>query len=87
MIHQGPDPSERQDQYLRALSELAQDGHDPSSGEVALVLGTRRLSAARQLAALEAMGLVEDVPLQVRSGRWRLTSAARARLGLGPSDE
>lgn len=79
-IRRGPDPTDNQDRYLEALRQLARDGHDPTSGEIALALGLQRYSANRQLQALEEMGLVEDVPVRVRSGRWRLTPAASARL-------
>lgn len=80
-IHKGPEPSDRQEQFLRVAFDLAAKlGRPPTSGEIAAEMGTTRRAALRQLTELEAMGVIADVPMQIRSGRWRLTAAGRAKL-------
>lgn len=80
-VHKGPEPTKRQAEYLEALFELAaQLGRPPTSGEIASALGMTRYGARLQLQALEEMGLIADVPMEIRSGRWRLTAAGRRRL-------
>jgi DNA-binding transcriptional ArsR family regulator len=64
----------RQSDFLRAVGELTVElGEPPSAAAVAERLGVTRTGARRQLMALEAKGLVCDVPRRVSSGKWALT--------------
>jgi predicted ArsR family transcriptional regulator len=64
--------------FIRAVAALSLElGHDPSAIEIARKLGITRQGAAEQLRAIEAKGLLADVPVTVSSGKWRLTDAAR----------
>lgn len=61
--------SERQRDVLEALR--GQDG--PASAQaIADALGISRQAATKTLARLEAMGVVRDEPVLVRSGKWRV---------------
>lgn len=61
--------SERQRDVLDALRGL--DG--PASAQaIADALGISRQAATKTLARLEAMGVVRDEPVLVRSGKWRV---------------
>lgn len=71
-------PTTRQLEVLKAVRELATElGHQPTASDVARRLGITRLGARRQLQALEAKGLLSDVPIQVSSGKWEVTEAGK----------
>lgn len=74
MIRQGPEPTVRQEQIRDTVRELAtRFGRPPTTGEIALELELTPQAVRFHLHALEKMGLIADVPQQVRSGRWRVT--------------
>jgi predicted ArsR family transcriptional regulator len=50
-------------------------GRAPSAAEIGDHLGITRLGARSQLQALEAKGLLKDIPKTVSSGQWALTEA------------
>lgn len=67
-------PTERQEAFRETIRALtAELGRGPSTVEIAARLGITHSGARQQLHALEARGLIADVPKVVRSGRWALT--------------
>ena len=70
--------TDRQTEWLEAVVLLTDKlGRAPDNRDVAEHMGVTRWGARRQLMALEAKGLVSDVPKTVSSGQWALTDAAR----------
>jgi Mn-dependent DtxR family transcriptional regulator len=78
----------RQSEYLAAIVALTRElGRAPSAVAISERLGVSRTGVRPQLRALEKKGLIRDVPKEVRSGKWKLTRAARALLGeAGPAE-
>lgn len=69
----------RQSAFLGAVGELTvRLARAPSATEVAAHLAISRQCAQRQLRALEAKGLLCDVPKLVSSGQWALTELGAA---------
>lgn len=67
--------TDRQNDYLAAVAQLTRElERAPNGAEVARHLGVSRQSATQQLQALEAKGLLVDVPRVVSSGKWALVS-------------
>lgn len=70
--------TDRQTEWLEAVVLLTERlGRAPDNRDVAKHMGVTRWGARRQLMALEAKGLLSDVPKVVSSGQWALTDAAR----------
>ena len=75
-------PTLRQTDFLKAVARVAAKlGHAPSASEIGRELGISRAGAAKQLHALEEKGLLQDMPVEVSSGKWRLTPNAKRWLG------
>lgn len=55
----------------------AETGEPPSAAAVAAALGISRIGARQQLKALEAKGLLVDVPRVVSSGKWALAPGVK----------
>lgn len=75
------EPTERQREIIRAVLELPLEGEQASIDAIARRFGIARNAARQQLLALEKKGFLEDTPVMVRSGNWRLTKRARALVG------
>jgi len=77
--------TDRQRDFLVAVAELTRElGRSPSAADIGARLGMSRQGAEKQLHALEAKGLLSDVPRMVRSGQWQLTEAGEAERGGQP---
>ena len=67
--------TDRQSEFLAVVATLtAETGEPPSASAIAARLGISRLGARHQLKALEAKGLLVDVPKVVSSGKWALVT-------------
>ena len=74
--------TDHQRAFLATVAALTEElGRAPSAALVAEHTGLTRLGARRMLMALEAHGLIADVPQVVRSGRWALTEQGVSLLG------
>lgn len=80
MKAKGKAATARQSEYLAAVAALTAEGGPPSAVAIAAKLGVSREGVRSQLKSLEAQGLLRDVPKEVRSGKWKLTKAAKALL-------
>lgn len=66
----------RQSEFLACVRDMTRElGQAPSAERVGERMGISRLGARRQLQALEAKGLLRDIPKVVSSGQWALTEA------------
>ncbi len=71
----------RQSEFLAAVVALTRElGRAPNATEVAARLGIGQTGARRQLMALEAKGLLTDLPKLVSSGQWAITVRGEAAL-------
>lgn len=71
----------RQIDFLAAVAALTRElERAPNAVEVGARLGISRQGALQQLAAIEAKGLLVDVPKVVSSGQWALTPDGSAKL-------
>lgn len=83
MKPKGDPATARQSEYVEAIAALTRElGRAPSAVAIADRLGVSRTGVRSQLKALEKKGLIRDVPKEVRSGKWRLTRAAKATLAV-----
>jgi predicted ArsR family transcriptional regulator len=70
--------TDRQSEFLAAVAALTlANGEPPSASAVAAWLGISRIGARQQLKALEAKGLLVDVPRVVSSGKWALAPGVK----------
>lgn len=74
-------PTSRQVKFMQTVVDLKRElGRDPTASDVARKLGIGRTGARKQLMALQAKGLVRDVPVEVSSGHWQTTETSRRYL-------
>lgn len=70
--------TDRQSEFLAVVARLtAETGEPPSASAIAAAMGISRLGARQQLKALEAKGLLVDVPRVVSSGKWALAPGVK----------
>lgn len=73
--------TDNQKRMVKVVARLTRElGRAPSAADVGTAVGMTRLGARRLLKALEAHGLLSDVPVVVSSGQWALTDAGAALL-------
>lgn len=81
LIPPAPREATRRYDVMRAVLELtARNGAPPSAVALAAELGMSRQCATRYLLELEAEGLLSDVPVTVRSGKWSVTERGELTL-------
>lgn len=75
-------PTARQIEIMRVVARLtAELGHPPNATNLAAALGITHRGARKALAALQALGLLADVPIEVSSGKWRVTREGQRWIG------
>ena len=74
-----PYPDSRDELIAAVAALIAETGEPPSAAAVAKRLGVTRIAARRRLKEAEALGLLEDVPRTISSGKWRLSHVSKMR--------
>ncbi len=71
-------PTERQREIMTLIADItARSAQPPSANQLAKELGITHRGVRKALASMAEHGWLADIPIEVSSGKWRVTSEGK----------